>query len=123
MNYTFSPETGKNLFNLDLITICPKYYISKRRGDLVIYDETQKSDYMVVGDSILAPAYSVFDLLIPENAKKVWSDNWIKIMTGSLDEDNLETKTIHEWEYKSHQLLTLIQQGTPIEEIEEWLGI
>lgn len=76
----------------------------------------------------LIPAFSIFSILLPENAKKWWKKHKYSGGIGPFTScDYCEDKTgknevcLKAWQYHSHKYLDLIQSDTDLETLSNYL--
>lgn len=129
MNYTFSPDTCRKLETLKIKPIyrVKLWYSNADNWDLIddVRDKYGEDMYPIPEKTVLS--YTVFDLLIPENARLVWGDGekYDKTLKAAqkIDPsiDRLELPKPM-WIKKQSKLLTLIQQGQSIESIERFVN-
>lgn len=104
----------------------------KDRDGLFGYDQSEavgdKCNEGVCGDEShnhrLIPAFSVFSILLPENARKWWGE--IRVATGKFIggvklDDGGSIEILKKWQYYSHKYLDLIQEGKDVETLSNYL--
>lgn len=119
-----SPKLSKILAKKNVPHEGGANWVSKRKGNTVLYDETQVSDYFVPGDSIICPAYP--EIALFKYAKVIWGEtlaNCDGCGAGNIKDCNCsgDVGLIHAYKYHTHTLADLFSSGASEEEIENYV--